>query len=235
MKWPIKSINEWLITISIFIGVVYLFGMFGFNRGSVYMMPETIQYLFNPHPTSNLLRTESLDAISIFRGMEPKGFEINMITVSMLCNIILYFLIGPFLLYLGYKNDLEGKFKSWYWFVGMVICLGSITIVPIELVDIKVFENTKESAEETRIIDSMKQELLDVGFATAEHLILNKSEGNSFNLEYIEIDSFNYDYTIEGKQSDSLITIICTNPEQTTFSVKLEVYPDKEEVMRMRN
>jgi len=235
MKWPIKSINEWLITISIFIGIVYLFGLFGFNRSSDFIIPENIQYLFNPHPTSNLLRIESLDAINIFRGREPDGFEINMITVSMLFNIILYFMIGPFLLYLGYKNDTEGKSKSWYWFVGMVFCLGSIAIVPIELLDIKVSEKTKESAEESRIKDSMRQELLDVGFATAEHLILNKSEGNSLNWEGIEIDSFNYDYTIEGKPSDSLITIICTNPEQTTFSVKLEVYPDKEEVMRMWN
>lgn len=232
MKWPIKSINEWLITILLLFGIVSLFD---FIRFSVNIIPENIHYLFNPHPTSNLLRTESLDAINIFRGREAEEFEINMITVSILCNIILYFVIGPFLLYLGYKNDSDGKSKSWYWFVGLIICLGSITIVPIELLDIKVFENTKEYSEESRIKDSMRQELLDVGFATAEHLILKKSEGKSFNLEDIEIDSFNYDFSIEGDPSDSLITIICTNPEQTTFSVKLDVYPDKEEVMRMWN
>ncbi len=235
MKWPIKSSNEWLITISLFLGVIYLFGLFGLNRGSVYMLPDSIHYLFDTHPTSNFLGIETVDAINIFRGEEPAGFEINKITLSVLCNVILYFMIGPFLLYLGYKNDTDGKIKSWYWFVGMVICLGSINIVPKELIDIKIFENTKKYAEENRNRDLMRQELLDLGFAVTQYSILEGGIEQDFQIDDLELKDLTFDYEIEDFAADTMVIIRASNTDDPNYFTTLDINLNNPRLTRLRN
>ncbi len=233
MKLEIRQINRWLIAILILTGLVY---SFNFYEGNVFSN-KILGYLINVRPSSIILWFLTIDAINIFSGKEAVGISLNLESISILTNVLLFLMIGPFLLVKGYLES-EKKVtekKPWYWYVGAIIVISALMIVPTEIVRTKMMIDTSKSSQESRIRDLMRKEITDVGFATAEHLILNKSEGKSFNLEDIKIDSFNYDFSIEGNPSDSLITIICTNPEQTTFSVKLDVYPDEEEVMRMRN
>ncbi len=232
MKWSIKTLNEWLIVALVFFGI--MFG-FDFIRGYMYFLSDNIHYLFNAHPTTFLLGIESIDAIAIFSGDEANGFDFNERTWSVFWNVIFYFFIGPFLLYLGFKNSNHEKMKPWYWYVGSVICLGSLLIVPTELLDIRVFENTKKSAEKSRINDLMRQELTDVSFAIVQYEILEDGLGEGFHLHELGLENLEFDYEIVNISSDTLIEIRISNQNVTDFSVIQEIRPYSKDLLRMRN
>lgn len=232
MKSSIKTINEWLIVIMVFIGLTF---SFSFINSRVDVMPKDLHNLFNPYPTVNFLSVEVIDAINIFSGDEPEGFHFNLITMSVLFNVVLFLMIGPYLMYLGYKYGKSDKLKPWYWFLGAVICVGTFSIVPVEFISIRVFQNTKASAEESRIRDQMRAELADVGFAVAEYEILEDGIDDSFLIEDLNMENLEFEYTVENISSDTLISISVSNPEIPDFNVGMEVRPYNKNLMIQRN
>lgn len=234
MKFSIRRFNEWLIVILLLILVP---AVYSFIRGDVYLQPNNIHYIFNTHPTTITLGISTVDAINIFAGDAPLGFTINWETASMFLNVVMYLMIGPFLLFKGYKKAKvnENWAKPWYWYIGGVICLAAFSIVPIEIIHMQVFENTKESAAESRTIDMMRDELADVSFATAQYEILENGISESFTIEDLNLENLKYEYSIENIQSDTLITLAVSNPSIPDFTVKMDVRPNSQRIIKQRN
>jgi hypothetical protein len=232
MKWLTKNLNEWLITILVFFGIVFSFEFF---TGGTNFPPSKIHYLFNTKPTSFLLSQESLNAIAMFRGEAPEDFSFNQDSLSVLFNVILYFLIGPFLFYLGFKNEKEGKLKPWYWYIGAVICIGSLAIVPSKVIDIRVFENVKDSAEKSRVHDKMRQELFEVGFEIMEYEIFQEGINPDFTIEKLGFKELQFNYEVVDVDGDTLLTIKALGPEHVEYTPSLEINLNDFRKVQLRN
>jgi hypothetical protein len=232
MRLKTKSINEWLIVIVLFVGVNYGFSLI---RGGAYLLPDTIHYLFNYHPTSHFISIESMDAIDIFRGDEPTGFAVTKTTLSVLFNMVLYFMIGPFLLYMGYKKMSDEKLKPWYWFLGALICLNSLMIVPKAGVSLIVAKNTKESAAKSKTKDIARQELFDVGFALVQYDILEGDIDEDFNLAKLNLQDLKFEYQISEMKGDSLVYLKVSGTEYDDISSTLEINLNDIRKIKIRN
>ena len=234
MKFSIRRFNEWLIVglVAILIPV-----LFSFIRGDVYFLADKIQYIFNPHPTTVIMGISTVDAINMFGGDEPSGYSITWKTASMYLNVVLYLMIGPYLLFKGYKRakENEHRAKPWFWYIGGVLCLGALSIIPVEVIHLKVFQDTKASAIESRHRDLMRAELAEVGFATAQYEILEDGVDQTFNVDELNLENLNYIHSVESIQSDTLITLKVTNPDLPEYSVKMEVRPYSQSVLKQRN
>lgn len=234
MKFSIRRINEWLIVL----GIVILLPMsFMYVQQDLDLLPQDSHYLFNMHPSTSILAVSTLDAIAIFRGEEPQGYSTNWYTVSMYFNVVLYLMIGPFLLYKGFKRskDYENRTKPWYWYIGGAICMGVLFMAPVELMHLKVFENTKESATISREKDLLRLELAKVGFATAQHEIVENGVNDTFRVEDLQLNDIKYSYSVEGTPSDTLIIIAASDPEISNHKFWMEVRPYNKGVLKIRN
>ena len=234
MKFETRRINEWLIVV---LGFIIVMSLFSLIRGDVYILPDNIHYIFNTHPTTIILGLDTVNAIDIFGGREPEGYPINWKTASMLLNVVLYLMIGPFLLYMGYKEarKSESYTKPWYWFVGGMIFIGSLTIIPTETLKIRVFQNTKVDSEKSRVHDKMRAELAEVGFATAMYEYLEDGLNEDFQVEDLGLERLNYQYEVVSILSDTLVVIKSSYPEYTEFTGKMEIRPYSQRLMVMRN
>lgn len=234
MKFSTRRLNEWLIVLLILIAVPILFA---FTRNGLNLLPYDFHYLFNVHPTTNILGLATVDAINIFGGRELQGYVINWHTISIFLNVVLYLMIGPYLFYKGYKKakDNPNRSKPWYWYIGGAFCIGAILIVPVEIIHMKVFENTKEGADKGRAEDMMRIELVEVGFATAQYEILENGVNESFKIEDLDLNDLNFDHKVESFQSDTLLIISVSNPDLPDEDIKIEVRPYSESVLRIRN
>lgn len=234
MKFSIRRFNEWLIValLTILIPV-----SFSFIRGDVYFLPDNLHYIFNMHPTSTILAHNTMNAIDMFGGEVQTDYSMTWESASMYLNVVLYLMIGPYLFLMGYKKSKENEHraKPWYWFVGAVICIGSLSIIPTELIKQKVFQNTKASAAESRTKDLMRAELAEVGFATAQYEILEDGIDESFSVDELNLNGLNYNYSVESLQSDTLITLVVSNLELPDYSVNMEVRPYSKSVLKQRN
>ncbi|MGN8224873.1 hypothetical protein [Gracilimonas sp. BCB1] len=234
MKFSIRRFNEWLIVVLFAILVPVLFS---FVRGGDSLLPYNWHYIFNPHPSTVLIGLAAVDAIEMFGGGKPAGFSIIWETASMYLNVVLYLMIGPYLLLMGYRKAIlnENRSKPWYWYIGAVICIGSLSVIPTELLKQKVFSNTKESAAESRTKDLMRAELAEVGFATAQHEILQDGVDESFQVEDLNMEGLKFQHEVESVQSDTLITLVASTPEQPDYQVTMEVRPYNRSVLKQRN
>jgi hypothetical protein len=233
MKFSTERINEGLIVVLLFIVVIT--GI-RYARGDVYFLPDNIQYALNIHPSTNILAINSQNAISIFAGKKVQEYSISWKTASMLLNVVLYLMIGPFLLFKGYKKakEHENRSKPWYWFLGGVICIGALTIIPYEIMRIRVFQNNLDNMEISRTKDMMRAELVDVGFATAQYGILEAGIDQSFTIEDLNLRDLNYDYAVESIQGDTLVIISVSTPELKE-EITMEVRPYSRKVLSWRN
>ncbi|MEX2347640.1 MAG: hypothetical protein WD511_00350 [Balneolaceae bacterium] len=234
MKFSIRRINEWLIVLGI---VILLPLSFMYVQEELNLLPYDSHYLFNMHPSTSIMAISTQDAISVFGGEETQGYTINWRTASMYFNVILYFMIGPFLLYKGFKRskDHEERRKPWYWYIGGAICLGALSMIPVEIMHLNVFENTKESAAISREKDLMRMELAKVGFATAQHEIVEDGVNESFRIEDLNMNDLQYDYSFEGTPSDTFIIISASSPDNADHRFRMEVRPYNESVLKIRN
>ncbi|MEX0722543.1 MAG: hypothetical protein WD053_01630 [Gracilimonas sp.] len=234
MKFSIRRINEWLIVL----GIVILLPMsFMYVQEELNLLPHDSHYLFNMHPSTSIMAISTQDAITVFRGEEPQGYSMNWYTGSMFFNVVLYLMIGPFLLYKGFKRskDHEERRKPWYWYIGGAICLGALSMIPVEIMHLNVFENTKESAAISREKDLMRMELAKVGFATAQHEIIENGVNESFRIEDLNMNDLKYSYSIKGTPSDTLLIIAASDPNIANHRFMMEVRPYNESVLKIRN
>ncbi|HET8864525.1 MAG TPA: hypothetical protein VFM80_02435 [Gracilimonas sp.] len=234
MKFSIRRVNEWLIVLLLFILVPA--GLY-FIRGDVNFLSGNLQYLFNIRPSTIILRFNTLDAITIFGGGAPSGYPFTWVTVSMYLNVVLYLMLGPYLLFKGFKKSRtnENRAKPWYWYIGAAICIGLIVIIPAEITRMYVFENTKVAADKNRTQDLMRTELTEVGFAAAQYEILEDGVNESFKIEDLDLNDLNFDHEVESVQSDTLLIISVSNPDLPEEDIKMEVRPYSESVLRIRN
>lgn len=231
MKFSIRRFNEWLIVILlVFIAPT----LFHFIEGSDSFLPYNWHYIFNPQPSTVLIGLASVEAIDMFRGDTPVGFSITWETASMYLNVVLYLMLGPYLFLRGYKKSKQNKNRSkpWYWYIGTVICISSLSIIPTEFLKQKVFANTVESAVESRQKDMMRAELAEVGFETAQYEILEDGIDESFSIDKLNLEDLQYEYAVENIQSDTLLTIMVSNPDLPEFSVRMEVRPYDRAVLK---
>lgn len=233
MKFEIKTMNEWLIVVLIVIvsgfAVSFLWGNGAqFNPG----------YFFNPNPGVIIMGLETVAAIDIFSGSVPEEISMNLETVSILISMVLLLMIGPWLLYTGYKQDEkndESALKPWYWFLGGSLSVFSLSSIPVLIISFTVFQNTQTSAEVSRSQDQIRQELQKVGFAAAEYGILNDGFDESFNLSDLDINGLEFEYITEGAVSDSSIIIVAPDLNGEGIGNKIEVMPFSAKVMSYRN
>lgn len=234
MKLSIRRINEYLIVLLLLILVPA--GLY-FIRGDMNFLSGNLQYLFNVRPSTIILRFNTLDAIAIFGGDLPSGYSITWETVSMYLNVVLYLMLGPFLLFKGYKKAAknENRAKPWYWYIGVAICIGMLFIIPAEITRMYIFENTLEAADKSRTKDLMRAELTEVGFATAQHEILEDGVNESFTIEDLNLEDLKYEHSVEKVQSDTLVMISVSNSEHPDLRHGMEVRPYSKRILRMRN
>ncbi|MAL18980.1 MAG: hypothetical protein CL670_04760 [Balneola sp.] len=232
MKSGIKHLNEWLIVVVIVI-LGSVGGSFFWGNGMVYNPIN----LFNPNPGVILLGLETIAAIDIFAGEVPNEIEVSFETLSVLFSMLLLLIVGPWLLYKGYKEYEKGdpsKFKPWYWFVGASLSVISLASIPVLIISFQVFQNTKASADKNRVQDLMRQELQMVGFAVAEYGILEDGFDESFGIEDLELGVLQFEYSVEGTPSDSSIIIVSKKIEENSGK-RIKVMPFSPEVMSYRN
>ncbi|MEX2605302.1 MAG: hypothetical protein WD361_13920 [Gracilimonas sp.] len=234
MKFSIRRINEWLIVLGI---LIILPISFMYVQEELNLLLYNSYYLFNMHPSTNIMAISVQDAIAIFSGEEPQGYSINWRMTSMYFSMVLYLMIGPFLLYKGFKRskDHEDRRKPWYWYIGGAICLGGLSIIPTAIMHLYVFENTKESAAISREKDMMRMELANVGFATAQHEIVENGVNESFRIEDLNMNDLKYSYSIEETPSDTLLIIAASDPDIADHRFRMEVRPYNESVLKIRN
>ncbi|MEQ8524944.1 hypothetical protein [Gracilimonas sp.] len=231
MKFSIRRFNEWLIVVLLIILVPALFWLIED------FLPRHFNYLFNPDSTSVLIGLASVDAIDMFRGDDPAGFSLTRETVSIYVNVLIYLMLGPYLFLMGYikAKKTERRTKPWYWYAGAVICIGSLSIIPTEILKQYVFENTKASAADSRTKDLMRAELAEVGFATAQYEILEDGVDELFSVDELNLENLKYNYTVESIQLDTLITLMVSNPDLPDYNVKMEVRPYNRSLLKQRN
>lgn len=234
MKFSTRRINEWLIVVLLFMLVP---GVFFFIRGDLYFLSSNLHYIFNMRPSTIILGLNTKDAIEIFGGNAASGYSITWETVSMYLNVILYLMLGPYLFFKGYKKSRSNdhRAKPWYWYIGAVICIGMLFIVPAEITRMYVFENTMEAADKSRTKDLMRAELAEVGFAVAQYEILEDGINESFSIEDLNLQDLKYEHSVENVQSDTMLMITVSNSEHPDLSHKMEVRPYSESVLRIRN
>ncbi|WP_421773707.1 hypothetical protein [Gracilimonas sp.] len=234
MKFSIRRFNEWLIVILL---VVLIPMVFSFIRGDVYFLPDNIHYVINTHPSTVILSHNTMNAIDLFGGSSTTDYSMTWKSASMYLNVVLYLMIGPYLLFMGYRKakQNENRSKPWYWYIGAVICIGSLSIIPTELLKKKVFSNTQESAAESRQRDMMRTELAEVGFATAQYEILQDGVNESFRVEDLKMEGLEFQHEVESVQSDTLIILVASTPDQPDYQVTMEVRPYNRSVLKQRN
>ena len=234
MKFSIRRFNEWLIVILL---VILVPALFYYVRGELKFLPQNLHYIFNMQPTTVILGHNTMNAIDIFSGNATSDYTMTWETASMYLNVFLYLMLGPFLLFKGYKKakENEHRAKPWYWYAGMMICIGSLAIIPTQIIKQKVWSNTKKSAAISRTKDMMRAELAEVGFETAQYAILEDGIDESFSIDELNLEDLKYEYAVENIQSDTLLTIKVSNPDLPEFSVRMEVRPYSCSVLKKMN
>lgn len=217
--------------------VILVPALFYYIRGELKFLPNDLHYVFNIQPATVILGHNTMYAIDIFSGNSPVDYSWSWRSVSMYLNVVLYLMLGPYLFLMGYKKakHQENRPKPWYWYVGASLCIGSLLIIPSEIMKQKVLANTKTSAAESRQRDMMRTELAEVGFALAQYEILEDGIDESFQVEDLNLEGLKFQYTVESVQFDTLITLVGSIPDQPEVTVTMEVRPYNQSVIKQRN
>ena len=234
MKLPIRRINEWLILILAFfivtLGVPYVLSeVFGIKLLSYNAV--------TPVPTVNVLGLATTDAINQFRGKPVVGFGLSKDTIFILTGVLLNLFLGPWLWYLGFKKaqTSEHKAKPWSWYVGGIICISSLIIIPSTVISMRVQKKTAESAAVSREKDQMRQEALGVSFALAEYHLLSNHITEDFDVEEIDLPELSFDHEIVSVSGDSLMVLKTKSPNYDHISVIADIRPFGTPLILQRN
>jgi len=234
MNFSIRRVNEWLIFLLVLIGLPALYS---FAQNNLDVIPDSVDYFFNIQPTQIIVTLATVDAINIFEGQHPQGYSLDWKTISIYVSLILFLMVGPYLLFKGYKKakDDATRAKPWYWYIGGAICIWAISIVPTEIYDIQRMNISTEGAEKNRIRDMMRDELVEVGYRAAQFEITEDGVQESFKIEDLNLTDLNFDYAVESNRSDTLLAISVSSPEYPELGYRMEVRPYSKNVLRIRN
>jgi len=267
MLEKIKNLNPWLIAIGISIAVEILFSLLAlmFNLDIDVLVSE-IGYILSV-PTMKIMAYDITQSINEFSGggREFQGF--SEITVTVILSMFVIFILNPYLLIRVYQQaDRSGdsKQRSWIWYSGAILIMASIFPVLVSsVIGTKVFMNTKESAKNSREMDIIRSELMDLAFDASYRLFLPVEKGGgdgsfrgfgdgtqTISLEDLESYSSDsgFEFQIHGEVSDSSFSIVAVsdNPgRKTDFEningsvgrqqVSVEVKPYEEAIFQMQS
>lgn len=232
MKYLTNHVTEWLIVILLFVLITLIFT---FSMDSHRITPSIFSYIFNPYPYSIIISIDTISAIGIFSGDEPLTYQIDGKTLSMLLNVILYLILGPYLLFKGYnkaKETADNK-KPWYWFLGGLIVLFSVSSMPIVISQLIIFENSKEQSMASENLDKMRSELFDVSFEIAQYEIVQDGINPSFTMDDLELKNLEYNYSIDAIESDTLVRITATSSAYEDHKAVAEIKPYNRQQIRL--
>lgn len=234
MKFEIRTINEWLIVIVSFVLITMVINYF-FDFTLV--TSDGIWINLAPVPTAYALSHATINAIHVFSGESTSAIQIDRATLYVLIGILIYVFLGPWLFYQGFKKSVSKSDtgKPFYWYLGAMICLGSFMILPITLLSMKVAQNSLASANESRQLDHLRQELSEVSYAIAEYEILENGLSSDFSLNDIEIDGLTFTYELLTISSDTVVEIVGYNPENEKIRIIGEIRPYGDWVLKQRN
>lgn len=240
MKSTIRHLNDWLLSIAFFIALAFIINSLK-GSSSVYTItnPHPIQFI-TPAPANVLNAVATLDAIAVFRGDEPEGVTFSIIFVSILSSLLLYLMVGPLLLYVGYKKSVhsEATFRPWFWYVGSVVCIAGLSLLVLEIQQLLpdgVVRNNMQSVKESRALDQMRDELTDVSFAVAEYEIVQDGLHPDLRLDELELGGLRFEYIIEKVEGDTLVGIRVEHPEMDVSPQYMEVRPYSSNILRLRS
>lgn len=223
----------WAIAVAVVLGI----GLLGSNYAN--------WYILDPWNSAKTVVTMlSIDAFSA--GVDYSTFVQDAVApywnyrLTAFASILLTFVIGPSLwMYAEIKNqnssceDVLKKGISWY--VGVIIVVASLQVVPTTFIKGVVFENTWNSAAESKVKDQLRSDLMKLGYEALEfyHLPHDKGGGgNSFHKRLSNSDKRSpiqladlkqgvqlsgNSYVLDVADSDSMITIrgVGTEPGNT--------------------
>ncbi|MBO6794754.1 MAG: hypothetical protein JJ895_12655 [Balneolaceae bacterium] len=232
MKFLTRRINEWLILIGAFL-LVAMAG--GYLVGTYIMSPAGWNNLFHPSSSFVLSFLSSQNAIAVFTGDEIESMSAKMMFI-IYCIIFIYLIVGPWLLYNGFKKSraVEEFKKPWQWYVGGIICIASLSVIPTTAISFIVAGNTMDSALESRALDQLREDVFDTGFDLAQKVISDKNPSEYKDL--IISDQVNSIGKVEFETviPDSFITIVAWHKD-FDVKVKADIKPYEDDFLIIRN
>ena len=232
MKFLTRRINEWLILIVAFL-LVYMAS--GYLIGTYIKSPGSWNNLFSPTSSFMLYSHSAMNAISTFSGNEI----VNISTKTMFiiyCSVFMYLIAGPWLFYKGFvqsRNNEQFK-KPWQWYVGGILCIASLSIVPTTIVSLIVYDNTMESAVESRIKDNIRETVFDAGYDLAIQVIKDKDTFSLADFEQTFSQPSHITLEFNSTDQDSGFTVVGIYPDYN-FRVQADVNPYNDDFIKLRN
>lgn len=213
----------WAVAVVVVLGI----GVLGSNY--------TNWYILEPWNSAKTVVTMlSIDAFSA--GMDYSTYVQEAVApywnyrLTAFASILLTFVIGPSLwVYAEIKNQNSSSEdvlkKGIAWYVGVILVVASLQVVPTTFIKGIVFQNTWDSAAESKAKDQLRSDLLKLGYKALEfyHLPNDKGGGgssflkrstNSVEESAIQITDLKQDvrlsgnaYMVEIPDPDSMIII----------------------------
>lgn len=230
MKDKINNINPWFIAIGIAISIQVLLSLLAMVLNfDIRNQFSELGYILSI-PSMKIVAYETVQAINEFAGDPRETAELTGIVVAVGLSMFLMFILTPFLLLKGsqqVEKSEDSKQRNWTWYAGAVLIISIIfPVLASSTIGTKVFMNTKASAHNSRQLDMMRSELMDLAFDASYKLFLPVELGGgdgSFNgfadgtqpISLEDLESYSpespFEIQIYGEVSDSSLTIVAVS------------------------
>lgn len=210
----------WIIAVAVVIAV----GILGSSSINWYILEPWA-------PASTLVAELSIEAFGA--GTDYSTYIQNTAAnwnfrLTALATIILSFVVGPSLwVYAEIKNqksEITNVLKKGIaWYLGVILIISSLQVVPTAIVKGIVFQNTWDSAAESKNRDELRSDLMKLGYDVLEiyHLPnefgggagtfqINRGNGDLSPLQVTDLESHSqllHKYMLAPAESDSVIKI----------------------------
>ena len=232
MKHSTKRINEWLILIGAF--VLLVIG-FSYLRSNYILTIDSWINLLSPISSHLLVGHNTVNAMNAFSGKEFEEISFQMIFM-IFCIVTIYMIIGPWLFFNGFKLSRQNEDfkKPWQWYIGGIICIASLSVVPLTINSLIVAKNSNESYLTNRLQDNIRVELFDEAFKLAQNVIDEDYDVTADLSETTVLPETNAIVSYSEVISDSSYVLTVTHPDHE-FTITTEVYPYKDDFLIIRN
>ena len=131
----------------------------------------TSWYFLAPWSTAKIVVTQM--AISTFESGVASIAPYWDMRIMALTGILLTFIVGPSLWVYGElandaKTNTDTVTKGFVWYIGTVLVVMGLQVVPSTFIKAEIFQNTWTSADQHRENDRLRSELLKLGFDAVE-------------------------------------------------------------------
>lgn len=206
----------WALALSVVIAGIVLTS----NYGNWYFLAPW-------NPAKTLVATKSINE---FAAGVPDTAPYWNLRLTALAVLLVTFIIGPSLwVYAEIKNQARSSAdalsKGVVWYVGVILVISSLQVVPVTIIKGIVFHNTWEIAAQNKNKEELRSDLMKMGFEAVQYYYLPQrlggtsgsfravsgQDGNWRPLELADLSSYPSDtkntYRIGKSASDSILTI----------------------------